>query len=84
MQSAQNTIYLQPDCRDFRDHPWACCGFIVSVSLTTALLLCSGFCIYCVAGHRHFNTSGYCGFMWTADVMLKQTVLMFHKWKMFL
>lgn len=38
MQSAQNTIYLQHDCRDFRDHPWACCGFIVSVSLTTALL----------------------------------------------
>lgn len=37
MQSAQNSIYLQPDCWDFRDHPWAGCGFIVLVSLFTTL-----------------------------------------------
>lgn len=35
MQSAQNGIYLQPYCRDFWDHPWADCGLIVLVSLTT-------------------------------------------------
>lgn len=65
MQSAQNTIYLQPDCRDFRDHPWAGCGFIVSVSLTTAPggftldSVCIGryICIFicCVPGHKHLT-----------------------------
>lgn len=67
MQSAQNSIYLQPDCRDFRDHPWAGCGFIVSVSLTTVLLavskqrdhcLYSSFAVYCLPGHKHINKSG--------------------------
>lgn len=37
MQSAQNAIYSPPDCGDFRDHPWAGCGFIALVSPTTAL-----------------------------------------------
>lgn len=35
-----NSIYLQPDCRDFRDHPWAACGFIALVSVTTLRQLC--------------------------------------------
>lgn len=38
IQSAQNSIYLLPDCRDFWDCPWAGCAFIVLVSLTTELL----------------------------------------------
>lgn len=37
MQSAQNTIYLVPDCGAFGDHPLTGCGFIGLVSLTTTL-----------------------------------------------
>lgn len=69
MQSAQNTIYLQPDCRDFRDHPWAGCGFIALVSLTTALLAvwkqrdhCFYSGLYCVPGHKHPKKIVYFGF----------------------
>lgn len=35
-----NSIYLQLDCRDFRDHPWAACGFIALVSVTKLRQLC--------------------------------------------
>lgn len=37
MESAQNSIYLQPDCRDFREHSQVGRGFIVLVSLSSAL-----------------------------------------------